>query len=223
AICDLLDEPGEATADELRTLGHGAFYAHVDVTQSAEIEQFVERVHRELGPIDILVNNVGAGSGGRSLEDEEDERWRTIIDVNLSSMFYVAKPVVRRMIERGQGGAIINMASMSSLIINNIAPRHNTPYCVSKAGVAHLTKGMASNWAQHGIRVNAIAPGYMDTDQTYWMKQNPELEARLLANVPLGRYGNADELKGAVVYLASSASSFMTGHIMVIDGGTTIW
>ncbi len=204
-------------------MGGKAIYAHVDVTQSVAIQAFVERVARELGAVDILVNNVGIGSGGRSLEDEEDERWRNIIDVNLSSMFYVAKPVVRAMIERGKGGAIINMASMSSFIINNIAPRHNAPYCVSKAGVAHLTKGMASNWAQHGIRVNAIAPGYMDTEQTYWMKQNPELETRLLSNVPLGRYGKEDELKGAVVYLAAEASSFMTGHVMVIDGGTTIW
>ena len=223
AICDLLDDRGATTAAELQALGRRAFYAHVDVTKSAEVQPFVERVIAEFGKIDILVNNVGIGSGGRSLEDEEDERWRTIIDTNLSSMFYMAKPVVRHLIERGQGGVIINMASMSSFIINNIAPRHNAPYCVSKAGVAHLTKGMASNWAQHNIRVNAIAPGYMDTDQTYWMKQNPELENRLLTNVPMKRYGHEEELKGTVVYLASAASSFMTGHVVVVDGGTTIW
>jgi NAD(P)-dependent dehydrogenase (short-subunit alcohol dehydrogenase family) len=127
------------------------------------------------------------------------------------------------MIERGEGGVIINMGSMSGFIINNLTPRANVPYCVTKAAVLHLTRGMAADWAQYGIRVNAIAPGYMVTEQTGYVDQNPELRERLLSNTPLRRFGRIDELKGTIVYLASKASSFMTGSVIVVDGGTTVW
>lgn len=223
AICDILDGGGQKTADEIRALGRRAVALEIDVTQPEACVGFIDQVTSTLGPINILVNNVGIGSSGKSLEDEEEERWRRTIDTNLTAIFYLTKPVARQMIERGQGGVIINMASMSSMIINNVHPRHNVSYCVSKAGVMHLTKGMASDWARYGIRVNAIGPGYMDTEQAGWMKQNPELEARILANIPMGRKGREDELKGTVVYLASDASSLMTGHTVVLDGGTMIW
>jgi NAD(P)-dependent dehydrogenase (short-subunit alcohol dehydrogenase family) len=223
AICDLLDAEGEQTSADIRAMGRRSCYAHVDATQSGQIGPFVRRVIDELGAIDILVNNAGIGSRGRSLEDEDEEFWRQIIDTNLSSMFYVAKPVAKHMIERRRGGAMINMASMSSLIINNISPRHNVCYCVSKAGVLHLTRGMASDWAPYNIRVNAIAPGYMATQQTTWLRSNPEIAQRALGSMPLGRWGQEDELKGAVVFLASAASSYMTGSALVIDGGMTIW
>ena len=223
AICDVLEPEGEQTSREIRAIGRRSLYAKVDATKSEQINPFVEQVIDELGRIDILVNNVGIGSRGSSLEDEDEDFWRHIIETNLSSMFYFAKPVVRKMIERRQGGVIINMASMSSLIINHITPRHNVCYCVSKAGVLHLTRGMASDWAPYNIRVNAIAPGYMMTQQTGWLRQNPDVAERVLANVPLMRWGQEDELKGAVVFLASRASSFMTGSGLLIDGGTTIW
>jgi NAD(P)-dependent dehydrogenase (short-subunit alcohol dehydrogenase family) len=174
-----------------------------------------------LGKVDVLVNNVGIGSSGRSLEVETDAYWRHIFEANLSSIFYVSRPVARHMIERGEGGVIINMGSMSGMIINNMPPRRNVPYCATKAGVLHLTRGMASDWAGYGIRVNAIAPGYMTTDQTSYM--DADLIERLAANTPLGRLGKVDELNGTVVYLASEASSFMTGSVIVVDGGTTIW
>ena len=223
AICDLLDNGGQTTASEIAALGRRSLALQVDVTQPEACAAFVAELQAQLGFIDILVNNVGIGSSGKSLEDEEEERWRRTIDTNLSAMFYMTKPVARQMIERNAGGVIVNMASMSSMIINNVHPRHNVSYCVSKAGVMHLTKGMASDWARHGIRVNAIAPGYMDTEQAAWMKQNPELEARILSNIPMGRKGREDELKGTVVYLASAASSLMTGHTVVLDGGTMVW
>ena len=223
AICDLLEAEGERTREEIESLGHRSLFTKVDVSQPAEIAPFVEHVIQVLGNIDILVNNAGMPSQGRSLEEVDEEVWRRMLDTNLSSMFYSARPVAKHMIERGEGGVIINMASISGLIISNILPRHNVPYCVTKAGVAHLTRGMASDWAVYHIRVNAIAPGYMLTEQTAQSRKYPEIVDRLIANTPMKRYGQEDEIKGTVVYLASEASSFMTGNVVVIDGGTTIW
>jgi NAD(P)-dependent dehydrogenase (short-subunit alcohol dehydrogenase family) len=223
AICDLLEEDGQRTAADLVALGRRAFFGRVDVTHTAEIEAFVGEVVERLGKIDILVNNAGMPSDGLVLDDEPDDAWRRMIDTNLSSMFYFGKRVARHMIVRGGGGVIINMASINSLVISNIAPRHNVPYCVAKAGVAQLTRGMAADWAPHGIRVNAIAPGTMLTAQTAASRKYPEIVERIIANTPMKRYGEEEEIKGLVVYLASPASSFMTGSLVVMDGGTTIW
>jgi len=223
AICDLLEEDGQHTAAEVTELGCRAFFGRVDVTRPAEIEAFVGQVVARLGKIDILVNNAGMPSDGLALDDEPDDAWRRMIDTNLSSMFYFGKRVAKQMIARGQGGVIINIASINALVISNIFPRHNVPYCVTKTGIAGLTRGMASDWAQHGIRVNAIAPGYIRTAQTAASRQYPEIVERIIANTPMKRYGLEEEMKGLVVYLASPASSFMTGSLVVMDGGTTIW
>ncbi len=223
AICDLLEEDGRRTEAELGALGRRTYFGRTDVTRSDEIGAFVQTVIDRLGKIDILMNNAGMPSDGLALEDENDDAWRRMIDTNLSSLFYFAKPVARHMIARGEGGVIINMASISGLVISNIFPRHNVPYCVAKAGVAHLTRGMASDWAQHNIRVNAIAPGYFKTAQTAASRQFPEIVERITVNTPMKRYGQEEELKGLVLYLASPASSFMTGSVVVVDGGTTIW
>jgi NAD(P)-dependent dehydrogenase (short-subunit alcohol dehydrogenase family) len=223
AICDLLVEEGRRTAAELAALGRRSCFGKVDVTRSEEIEAFLGQVVAELGQIDILVNNAGISSDGLALDEEADDAWRRMIDTNLSSMFYVGKRVARHMIERGAGGVIVNIASINSLVISNIAPRHNVPYCVAKAGVAQLTRGMAADWAPYGIRANAIAPGTMLTAQTAASRKYPEIVERIVANTPMKRYGEEEEIKGLVVYLASPASSFMTGSLVVMDGGTTIW
>ena len=223
AICDLLAEDGQRTAAELAALGRRSLFGKVDVTRVDEIEAFVGQVIERLGKIDILVNNAGMPSDGLALHEEPDDAWRRMIDTNLSSMFYVGKRVAQHMIERGAGGSIINMASINSLVISNIAPRHNVPYCVAKAGVAQLTRGMAADWAPYGVRVNAIAPGTMLTAQTAASRKYPEIVERIIANTPMKRYGEEEEIKGLVVYLASPASSFMTGSLVVMDGGVTIW
>jgi NAD(P)-dependent dehydrogenase (short-subunit alcohol dehydrogenase family) len=223
AICDLLVEDGQRVAGELAALGRRALFAKVDVTRGDEIEAFIDQVVGQLGKIDILVNNAGISSDGLALEQEPDDAWRRMIDTNLSSMFYFGKRVARHMIDRGTGGVIINLASINSLVISNIVPRHNVPYCVAKAGVAQLTRGMAADWAPYGIRANAIAPGTMLTAQTAASRKYPEIVERIIANTPMKRYGEEEEIKGLVVYLASSASSFMTGSLVVMDGGTTIW
>jgi NAD(P)-dependent dehydrogenase (short-subunit alcohol dehydrogenase family) len=223
AICDLLEEEGRRTARELTALGQRALYAPVDVTHGAAIDAFLDQVSAELGPIDILFNNAGISSDGLPLVDEPEEAWQRMIDTNLSAMFYCGRRVAQRMIARGAGGVMINMASINALVISNIAPRYNVPYCVAKAGVAQLTRGMAAEWAPHGIRVNAIAPGTMLTAQTAASRQYPEIVQRIIANTPMQRYGEEEEIKGLAVYLASPAASFMTGSIVVMDGGFTTW
>jgi len=223
AICDLLEKESRETRREITALGRRALSAVVDVTCSDQIASFVTQIVDELGGIDILVNNAGMPSSGRPLEDEDDQTWRRMIDTNLSGMFYVGKAVAQQMIARDSGGVIINVASINSFIISNILPRHNVPYCVSKGGVAQLTRGMASDWAPYRIRANAVAPGYMLTAQTANSRSYPEIVERLTANTPMKRYGQEQEIKGTIVYLASDASSFMTGSIVVLDGGTTIW
>jgi NAD(P)-dependent dehydrogenase (short-subunit alcohol dehydrogenase family) len=223
AICDLLVDDGEATAGEIERLGRRARFGRVDVTKGPEIERFADDVTAELGGIDILVNNAGIESEGIAIEQVSDALWNRIIDTNLSSMFYVARAVGARMIAGGAGGTIINISSISGLVISNIFPRHNVAYGVSKAGVAHLTRGLASEWAQHGIRVNALAPGYMLSANNQASRRIPEIVERLTAMTPMKRYGEPWELKGAVVFLASDASSYMTGAVVVVDGGNTVW
>jgi NAD(P)-dependent dehydrogenase (short-subunit alcohol dehydrogenase family) len=223
AICDLLTEEGERTRGELEALGRRAYFARVDVTNTEQVDGFVRDVEQALGPIDILVNNAARPSEGIALETVSDDLWREIVEINLSSMFYVGKRVATGMIARGSGGVIINLASVNASVIGNILPRHNVCYSVTKAGVAQLTKGMAADWAPYGIRVNAVAPGTILTAQTAASASNPEIKARIIANTPMKRYGLLDELKGTIVYLASDASSFMTGSIVYVDGGYTIW
>jgi NAD(P)-dependent dehydrogenase (short-subunit alcohol dehydrogenase family) len=223
AICDLAEDAGRATQAEIQALGRKAMFQKVDVTKADQIDAFIETVVKQLGGIDILVNNAAIPSEGIALHEVEDEQWRKIVDVNLSSLFYVGKRVAKQMMARGKGGKIINITSMNAFVIGNILPRHNVTYCVAKAGVAHLTRGMAAEWASVGIRVNAIAPGFIHTAQTAASAKIPEVLERNLAATPMKRYGKIDELKGTIVYLASDASSFATGSVVTVDGGYTIW
>jgi len=222
AICDLLVTEGEAVCAELEALGHGALFRCVDVTDAGQIESFLDAVKARFGKIDILVNNAAMPSEGCPLDELADEQWQKIIDTNLSSLFYVGKRAARIMRAAGRG-SIINIASINAFVISNIAPRYNAAYAVAKAGVAQLTRGMAAQWAADHIRVNALAPGYILTDQTAASARIPEVYERNLRATPMGRYGRLDELKGSIVFLASDASSFITGSILTVDGGYTIW
>jgi NAD(P)-dependent dehydrogenase (short-subunit alcohol dehydrogenase family) len=222
AICDLHFDDAEKTREELTALGCQVLAAVADVTSQHDIDVFLSHVVESFGRIDILVNNAARPSEGVPLDEVEDETWREIIDTNLSSLFYVGKRAAHHMKASG-GGSIINIGSINSFVISNIAPRHNVTYCVAKAGVHHLTRGMAAEWAAWNIRVNTLAPGYILTDQTAASASIAEIYGRNIRNTPMGRYGRLDELKGAVVFLASDASSFMTGSAVTVDGGYTIW
>ena len=222
-ICDILDEEGRQTQKELEATGRRSFFKAVDVKNSDQINGYVEDVIERFGKIDILVNNAGRSSEGIAIEEVEDELWQNIIETNMSSMFYFSRSVGKEMIKRGKGGSIINISSISGIIVSKIFPRHNITYGVAKAGVAYLTRGLASEWAQYDIRVNALAPGYMMTPNTQTSRKFPEIVERLTEMTPMKRYGKEDELNGLVVFLASKASSYMTGSVVVIDGGHTIW
>jgi NAD(P)-dependent dehydrogenase (short-subunit alcohol dehydrogenase family) len=223
AICDRLEPEGEQTRKEIEALGVRAWFGVADVTVPAQINQFLDQVEQRLGPVRILVNNAARPSEGCALTELSDELWREIIEINLSSVFYFGKRVAARMIAAQTGGSIINIASINAFVISNIAPRYNATYCVAKAAIAQLTKAMAAQWAAHHIRVNTLAPGYIHTDQTAATATIPEALQRNIDNTPMKRYGQLDELKGAIVYFASDASSFTTGSTLLVDGGYTIW
>jgi gluconate 5-dehydrogenase len=205
----------EAAVTELREAGAEAHAAAFDVTKSAEVAEAVARIESDIGPIDILFNNAGIQRRA-PLEDFPEETWRELMRVNLDSVFYVSQAVARHMIARKRG-RIVNIGSVQcELARPNIAP-----YTASKGGVKMLTKGMATDWGKHGLRVNAIAPGYFRTELNKALVEDESFSAWLAGRTPMGRWGDVAELVGAAIFLASDASSFVNGHILYVDGGIT--
>ncbi|MEY7851892.1 SDR family NAD(P)-dependent oxidoreductase [Natrarchaeobius sp. A-rgal3] len=217
AIVDLNLEIAQATAEELR--GETEVVAvEVDVTDEASVKGMVDEVTDRLGPVDVLVNNAGIVENSPAEETLLDS-WKRVLAVNLDGVFLCTKHVGRQMLDRGEG-RIVNIASMSAIDVN--VPQKQASYNTSKAGVSMLTKSLAVEWADRGVRVNAIAPGYMRTELTEdVLEENPDVADTWLENTPLGRLGRPEELQELVVYLASDASSYMTGTTVVIDGGYT--
>jgi len=205
----------EAAVEAIKSAGGEAYSAPFDVAEPEEVGKAVARIEAEFGPIDILVNNAGIQRRG-PLEDYPEETWRELMRANLDSVFYVSKAVARGMIGRKRG-RIVNIASVQS----ELARANIAPYTASKGGVKMLTKGMATDWGKHGIRVNAIAPGYFKTVLNQALVEDEKFSAWLTARTPMGRWGDVDELIGAAIFLASDASSFVNGHILYVDGGIT--
>ncbi len=203
-------------AGELEELGIRAYGVALEVSDVADVERAVGAVSDEFGPIDVLVNNAGIGVGATAFEAEEHV-WHDVMSVNVDGVWYCSRAVARRMAERG-GGTIVNIGSMSAWIVNQ--PRWQISYLTSKAAVHHMTEGLAVEWAPYGIRVNAIAPGYFHTDMS--PIYDPEYKPYCVDPAPMKRGGEPHELGPAVVFLASDASSFMTGSIVKIDGGFTL-
>jgi gluconate 5-dehydrogenase len=201
--------------EALRAEGAEAFESAFDVTDSAATAAAVAAIERDVGPIDILVNNAGVQRRG-ALEDYPVETWRELMRANLDSVFYVSQPVARAMIARKRG-SIVNICSVQS----ELARLNIAPYTASKGGVKMLTKGMATDWGRHGLRVNAIAPGYFKTVLNQALVEDEKFSAWLTARTPMGRWGDVEELAGAAIFLASDASSFVNGHILYVDGGVT--
>jgi NAD(P)-dependent dehydrogenase (short-subunit alcohol dehydrogenase family) len=219
AIIDVDQETAEQSADEIAEIGVETTAVEADVTDEAEMEAMVETVTDHLGSIDVLLNNAGVASNAPATEMSVED-WQRTIDVNLTGVFLCAKHVGRHMIERGEG-SIINISSMSGFVANY--PQPQIGYNASKAGVVMVTRSLASEWAEHGIRVNSIAPGYMRTDLVdEVLEADPEMEEIWLEYTPMGRLGRPEELGGIVVFLASEASSYMTGEVVAYDGGYTI-
>lgn len=206
---------GHAT-EMLREKGLEATPAAFDVTDPESVEKAIVEIEDQQGPIDILVNNAGM-QYRTPLEDFPHDRWDALLKTNISSVFYVAQAVARYMIARGEG-RIINIASVQS----ELARTGIAPYTATKGAVRNLTRGMAADWAKKGLQINAIAPGYFKTPLNRALIENPEFSAWLENRTPAGRWGEVDELKGAVVFLASDAASFINGHTLYVDGGLTV-
>jgi NAD(P)-dependent dehydrogenase (short-subunit alcohol dehydrogenase family) len=206
----------EATAAQLVAAGHRAQGVRMDVTRADEVAAAVQEAETVLGPIDILVNNAGITLEKKTLE-VTDEDWDAVLATNVTSMFRCARAVAPGMIRLGRG-KIINIGSMYGVIG---VPRY-AAYCASKAAVDGLTRSLAAEWARHGIQVNCLAPGYMNTDIPREAMADERARALLLSRVPARRIGEPEEAGALAVYLASPASDFMTGQTVYLDGGQTI-
>lgn len=204
-----------AAAADLAEAGHNVAAVAFDVTSRDSVGEAISHIENEIGPIDILVNN--AGMQFRSaLESFPPEKFDQLIATNVTSIFNVSQPVARYMIARGWG-KIINICSlMSSFARYSIAP-----YAASKAAVANLTRGMAVDWARHGLNINGIAPGYFVTELNEALVNDPKFNAWVEARTPMARWGQPEELGGTAVFLASEASRFVNGQIIYVDGALT--
>lgn len=186
-----------------------------DVTDHDAVRTAVDGFEADHGPIDILINNAGM-QHRTTLEDFPADAFERLLQTNVASVFHVGQAVARHMIARGHG-KIINIASVQSAL----ARPGIAPYTATKGAVANLTKGMATDWARHGLQCNAIAPGYFDTPLNAALVADPEFSAWLEKRTPAGRWGRVEELVGAAVFLSSEASSFVNGHTLFVDGGIT--
>ena len=206
----------EEVATEIKGLGRRSMAVATHVGRMDEINNLVPQVKDKLGRIDILVNNAATNPTMAPAMDIEERAWDSIMNLNLKGLFFLSQAVARLMKEQGEG-KIINVASVAG-----ITPDILPVYSISKAGVIMATKVMAQQWAQHNIRVNAIAPGLTKTRFSEALWSNPAVLQAATERTPLQRVAEPDEMVGAVIFLASDASSYVTGHVLVVDGGTTI-
>ena len=214
-VAELDAGTGAAAAEEL-----GGQSVQLDVTDSAAVDEAFAGVAAEHGHLDVVVNNVGIARNVPA-EEETDQGWRRVLGINLDAVFWCARAAGRVMLEQGSG-SIVNMASMSGLIVNR--PQPQVAYNVSKAGVIMLTKSLAAEWAPRGVRVNSISPGYVATPLLAAVEErNPDWVAVWRADTPMGRLAEPGDIGGAAVFLASEASSYATGSNLVVDGGFTAW
>jgi 2-deoxy-D-gluconate 3-dehydrogenase len=198
----------------VKAAGRKFFDLRADVGQTDKLAGLVTQAVGLAGRIDILVNNAGIIRRNDSIDFTEKD-WDDVMDVNLKSVFFLSQAAAKQFIAQGQGGKIINIASMLSFQGGIRVPS----YTSSKSGVLGLTKIMANEWAKHGINVNAIAPGYMDTNNTEAIRADAQRNAEILGRIPAGRWGQPEDMAGPVVFLASQASNYLQGHTMAVDGG----
>ena len=230
AIAEALGEAGahviltdirgaEAAAETLRAKGFSAEGRGLDVTDRPAVDALAQAVEAE-GGLDILVNNAGIAISNHPAETMSDEVWARVIDVNLNGVFWCCRAFGRGMLSRGKG-AIVNLGSMSALIVNR--PQEQANYNASKAAVHHLTRSLAAEWAGRGVRVNAVAPTYIETEMNKYVYEDAEMYRHWIGGTPMGRMGRPDEVASVALFLASDAASLMTGSIVLADGGYVCW
>ncbi len=208
------DELEKARA-RLAAAGHKAHAYAFDVSDPAAVERNVADIEDKVGPLDILFNNAGV-QRRQPLTEFSPDHWRQLMAINLDAVFLMGQAVARRMVPRGRG-KIVNTASATS----ELARPTIAPYVASKGAVKMLTKAMCAEWAAHGIQVNGIGPGYFKTELNRALFEDPEFTTWVAKRTPAGRWGDVEELKGAAVFLASDASTYVNGHILYVDGGMT--
>lgn len=206
-------EPGSQIEKEVTALGRKFRGYACDFSKREALSGFLAKVKAECPPVDILVNNAGTILRAPAAE-HPDEYWDTVLEVNLSSQFVLSRELGKEMVQRGKGKIIFTASLLT------FQGGINVPgYAASKGAIGQLTMALSNEWAAHGVQVNAIAPGYIATDNTQALQDDPDRSKAILSRIPAGRWGNPEDFSGPVVFLASPASDYMTGHIMVVDGG----
>ncbi|HJN16610.1 MAG TPA: glucose 1-dehydrogenase [Armatimonadota bacterium] len=214
ALCSRSADALQANADRIvEATGRRAISTPADLTDVDQIRATVDKVVENLGRLDVLVNNAGINIREPSL-DYTEEQWDQVMDTNIRSPFFVAQAAARAMLET-EGGSIINTASMLTFMGRATVPA----YAASKGGIGQLTKTLAVEWAESGVRVNAIAPGFISTEMTAPLREDAEFDEWVMGRTPMRRWGYPSDLAGAAVFLASDASAFITGQILAVDGG----
>lgn len=191
----------------------------LDITSTDEINTMVKNVISEFGQVDILVNNAGVGGSEKPILEMSEEDWDSTVDTDLRGIFVLSQAVAKEMVKRGNGGKVINVASIGG----DIVFPNMSAYCASKGGVVQLTKVMALEWVKYNIQANAILPGYFETPMNIEFFSTEVGKKIIRKNIPMNRLGHQEEMQGLAVYLASPASNFMTGSAIIIDGGQTCW
>lgn len=204
----------QETAEKVKALGRRFMAIQADLSKQDAIDDIVSRTVTEMGRVDILVNNAGTIRREDALTFSEKD-WDEVMNLNLKSVFFLSQAVARQFIQQGQGGKIINIASMLSFQGGIRVPS----YTASKSGVLGITRLLANEWATHGINVNAIAPGYMATNNTQQLRDDEQRSKEILDRIPAGRWGTPEDLQGPAVFLASSASDYINGYTLAVDGG----
>jgi NAD(P)-dependent dehydrogenase (short-subunit alcohol dehydrogenase family) len=220
-VAELDPDRAKTCVDDLAGLGIDAEAVPLDVSKSAEVDRVAAQIVARHSHIDVLVNNAGVAKSDVPAEETSDAHWRFHMDVNLDGLFWCCRAFGRQMLAQGRG-AVVNIGSMSGLIVNK--PQPQSFYNASKAAVHHLTKSLAAEWAARGVRVNAVAPTYIETPLTaFGMRDDPDKYKVWLEMTPMARVGQPDEIASVVQFLASDAASLVTGAIVVADGGYTCW
>ena len=219
-VVDVTDERAEAAAERLRAEGADILALGADVTQEAECERIVAATVERFGRLDIIVNAVGGGAGKVLFDAQEYPRdaWDWIMELNVRSTLVATQAAVREMIREGHGGAVVNISSVRADLGINAG---YSAYVAAKGAISSLTRQWATEWAKHGIRVNAIRPTFVDTPQVAMLLGDPAFKAGIVSRIPLGRVGDTDDMTGPVVFLASDAAAFITGQVLGVDGGLT--
>jgi NAD(P)-dependent dehydrogenase (short-subunit alcohol dehydrogenase family) len=219
-LCSRKKEPLEEVRQEIEARGGKAITLECDVTKQDDVESVVSEAEETFGSVDVVVNNSGATWGAPPTEMPL-EKFDQVLAVNVRGTFLMSQAAGRRMIERESGGTIVNIASIAGLLGGHPDYMQTVGYNSSKGAIISMTRDLATSWAQHDITVNAIAPGWFPTRMSGGLIE--KFEEKMLGGIPLRRFGNPEDLKGVVVFLASPAAAYITGQTIVVDGGATAW